>query len=476
MSRANFYTANGISIEDLLLDTHNPRIRHGQDQNDCIFRILRDKKNFLNLLRDIASNGLSPEHILVSPNSEGKFVVRDGNRRVTALKLLNRPDLCRADNALTLLVTKIAETHRDSIPKAIDCLACNDEKIILMYLERKHTGENTGIGQRNWSSLLKALFNLQLGVNDQMKRAAQLIMWAEEHGLQVDDEFPITTLQRGLNNETLHLIGFEIVNDKVTPIISDNQAYALVARVITAVALREVNVKRDGETGSIFSPEDQLAFYESVRKELGPPLREHSQENNAPDPSGSHANHEETSKPGDTSSPKAPDSSEEENKGTTSNRTPSTPTRPPWDRPCIFGRRKNSSPGFNVPSSSTKVQTIVNELRKLNPEQTPLAVSMLLRALIELSNEHYRTACEITKSCGTLHQSIAASADHMKDSNLISNNEYDIILRYTRTQESMLHIKTLQAYLHNAVFHPNAQALNTFWDEIGCFIRACWRK
>jgi len=62
----------------------------------------------------------------------------------------------------------------------------------------------------------------------------------------------------------------------------------------------------------------------------------------------------------------------------------------------------------------------------------------------------------------------------MKAAGLLSQGELDVILRYTREEQSMLHIKTLQAYIHRSNFHPNGQAINTFWDEIGCFIAACW--
>lgn len=479
MSRDAFYPVPGVPIDDLLLDTHNPRIRHGQDQNDCLMRLLRDRANFVNLCKDIAARGLTPEHILVSRNVEGKWVVRDGNRRVAALKLLNRPGLVQpADTPLFNTLTKAVNAPGANVPAQIDCLGCDDEKTILDYLELKHTGENQGIGQRNWSSLLKSLFNIQAQVRDDYKRAAQLLLWVEERGYPVEDDFFISTLQRGLNTDTLALIGFAVQDDELTPTLPEHQAYALAARVVRAVDTGEVNVKREeGEPGSIFTTEAQLAFFAAVRNELGPAIVKPAQnptadplqtgnDPNVPTPSTSTP----AAAPGGDASPTA-DVNQLAGKPS---RKPSSPNTAPRDRICLFGPRKNASPGVSIPDTEPKVQSIIVELRKLNPHDTPLATTMLLRALIELSNEHYRTTNSL-KGISDLHRSVANTADHMKTTNKLTEQQHDIAMAYTRSEASLLHIKNLQATIHRSTHHPNGQALNTMWDDIGCFVLACWR-
>jgi hypothetical protein len=59
MSRDRFTPIDSVPVLELMLDTSNPRIRHGADQTDCLARVLRDEKRFMNLLKDIAQNGLS---------------------------------------------------------------------------------------------------------------------------------------------------------------------------------------------------------------------------------------------------------------------------------------------------------------------------------------------------------------------------------------------------------------------------------
>lgn len=467
MTRENFYDVKRVAVSSLQLDTYNPRIRHGQDQKDCIARILRDRENFLNLLKDIATNGLSIEHILISKNEAGKWVVRDGNRRITALKLLNRPNLALPNQGLVTLISRIRDAHADRIPSKVNCMACDDEATISAYLERKHTGANAGVGQKPWSAVLIGFFNLHAGINDQYRRAAQLLLWAEENGMQIDDEFPITTLTRGLSAETLQLIGFRIENDSLVPAVSSEKAAAMVGRVIRDIAEGRVNVKRDAEEGSIFTKEAQRKYFRAVRdafvslpdtlarQEGDGAARTEQNPRNAAVP----ANHTDRAAQPDTVA-------------AAMRRQPAA-ARPAWERPCLFGRRRGSPPNFAIPANEAKAISVVAELRSMNPGGTPIATAMLLRYLIELSNTRYRQANNL-RAQEVLHRAIASSAEHMKQAGLIDQGQLDVVLRYTREEQSMLHIKTLQSYLHNPNFHPNGQTLNTFWDEIGCFVRACW--
>ncbi len=466
MSRHQFYEAKRVAVSSLLLDTYNPRIRHGQDQNDCIARILRDRDNFLSLLKDIAANGLSIEHVVVSKNGNGKWVVRDGNRRITALKLLNRPSLALPDTALVSLITRIREAHAENIPSKINCVACDDEETISSFLKRKHTGANAGIGQKSWSAVLIALFNLHAGIADQNRRAAQLLLWAEENGMQIDDEFPITTLTRGLSAETLQLIGFKIENDEIVPVISVEKAYAMVERVINDIAQGRVHVKRDGEEGSIFTKENQRRYFRSVRDAFADRPDE-------PVPTAPPTPASPTNPSPDEQASSAASAATQDNPVTRQAQRQPSPTKPAWDRPCLFGRRRGAAPGFIIPESEPKAISVIAELRNINPMETPIAAAMLLRYLIELSNTRYRLAHSL-RQLDTMHRSIANSAEHMKAAGLLSQDELDVIQRYTREEQSMLHIKTLQAYIHRPNFHPNGQAINTFWNEIGCFVAASW--
>lgn len=109
MSRRNF-TIEEISVDDLLLDVGNARIRTGADQRDCIEKILAKEDQMLTLIQDIAENGLTTMPILIQPLDDGKWLVWDGNRRTTALKLLKNPERCPVE----YLKPKIKKLQRSS--------------------------------------------------------------------------------------------------------------------------------------------------------------------------------------------------------------------------------------------------------------------------------------------------------------------------------------------------------------------------
>lgn len=509
VARSKFYEVDDISIFDLHLDPFNPRIRHGVDQHDCIERISDERDSFLRLMRDIAAHGLTPQHILVSKSPEGKYIVRDGNRRVTALKLLNRPELALPDEALRNIVARIAANAAAPIVDKLDCLACDDEETIVDYLRRLHTGENAGIGQVGWSALLIALFNAHAGIADQNRRAAQLILWMEERGKHVGNEFPITTLTRLLNSETLSILGFGLNGDKLVATLPEANAYTLASRVIGDIADNVINVTRGGPA-SVYALDAALEYVRRVRREVGPAeARQESGGQRGSDQAGdkqaggttagareagaaggrtgdndtatgggdsTRGASEDTDSPAGSAGPNGTGgagSSGASAAAAGTNQGSATSVKPAWDRPRLFGRRKNARPDFAIPTGRDKVETIVAELRELDPNETPMAVTMLLRGLLELSDLAYREALNLPDK-KALHTNIAACADHMKNAGLLTESQHLVILSYTRSEQEIMHVKSIQKYIHSDTFHPNGQRLNTMWDEIGCFVRACW--
>ena len=85
-----------LSIDDLLLDLHNPRLGSTASQSAALASIVRlNPGHFRNLMGNIRDEGLDPGDSLYVVQSKGgqDFVVLDGNRRLSALKVLSNPDV-----------------------------------------------------------------------------------------------------------------------------------------------------------------------------------------------------------------------------------------------------------------------------------------------------------------------------------------------------------------------------------------------
>ncbi|MNJ72356.1 hypothetical protein D3C77_689900 [compost metagenome] len=99
---------------------------------------------------------------------------------------------------------------------------------------------------------------------------------------------------------------------------------------------------------------------------------------------------------------------------------------------------------------------------------------MLLRALIETSTNRYRDVYTV-KADQDFTRQVAIIADHMRGNSRITVDQHTLINRMTRDAESMLHVKTLQKYVHSEAFHPTADVLNSLWDQISFFLGECWK-
>lgn len=464
MARSDFRVVADVAVEDIMLDVHNARIRAGADQNDCIRRILRKRDHFLAICESIARDGLTTMPILASPNGDGTYTVKDGNRRTTALKLLNNPDRC-PEAELVPKIARIAASHKN-FPSHVDLIVTDNEQAMIREVLSRHQGEMGGVGQMDWSAYLRTLYLLNHGHAAEYKRPGQYALWAEGQGIFVEDEFPISTLQRFFTVDNLRLLGFDIdANDE----LALNLPQATVRQMATKVVS---DFGRGKSVNEVFTPEQASQYINEVRASAGlaQPVSQASKTTPTSAPGGTSTSAPTTLAPtsggvGGASSPTAP--------ATTSAppRAVSTPATSAADRKKVFGGK---APGIAIPTTGyPKEQTLVAELRALDLSKFPLAATMLTRALIEVSDLHYRTTNTLPDQ-EKLAKNIKKSAQHMLTSGRLTKNEEDMVTRLCNSGGAMIEIETLQKMVHRNTHNLDRQFVNTLWDNIGCFVRACW--
>ena len=457
MSRRDFTLVPDVHVTDILLDVENARIRAGRDQADCISRILRKEDQLMTLMESIAREGLSTIPVLVSPNGNDQWVVRDGNRRVTALKLLNDPELC-PEARLKPRIRALANKHRGNIEAIIDVLASDDGAAVFREVVARHSGAQGGAGQLDWTAYLRTVYVLHNGHPAEYKRPAQYVFWAEEQGLAVDDDFPISTVQRFFTVANLSLLGFKVDKDELVPTIPVATAKAMAQRVINDFQLGR---ERGGKSvDDIRTPDQAKAYIAGVRIAAGLAPESETTES----PSSSLTGRGRPPKASTAAAPIVP-------AVVSSHAAAPTPKTSPFERGKLFGR---GSPNIAIPEREKKAAMIVSELRLLSVKETPLAVAGLLRHLIELSDEHYRKKHRLPDKT-YLHKNVLASATHMRDSDRLNKAQFDVVSRFASGgANTLLHIETLQKIMHRDTHFPTYQLLNALWDSIAEFVRACW--
>lgn len=167
-----------IPTEKLKFDPENPRFyrmsSHATDA-EVVDEMLEDER-VQDIMLSIGQKGYFPgEPLLVTgPDTDGFYLVIEGNRRLTATKLLNGQlaPSSRREKSIETIKAEVVVAPPFDLP----CLVYSDRKDILRYLGYRHI---TGI--KEWDSLSKAKYLAQLrdefynGLNsvDQFKSLAK---------------------------------------------------------------------------------------------------------------------------------------------------------------------------------------------------------------------------------------------------------------------------------------------------------------
>lgn len=122
------------------------------------------KKEMLNLANDIIEDGLNPfEMPIVSFDEElEKYVVYDGNRRVTCLKLMTQ---FKGNEEVLKEIPSVAEIYKLGYEgdASIQCVVYEDADDAIHFLNKIHNDINNGIGRKQWDSQAKMKANAAYG-------------------------------------------------------------------------------------------------------------------------------------------------------------------------------------------------------------------------------------------------------------------------------------------------------------------------
>lgn len=151
-----------IPIREIFLDEENPRLPEAvsRKQSDMVLYIARNT-SITELMTAIAENGYFPgEPIVVVPRAAGGYWAVEGNRRLTALKLLQDPTLYPKN-------TRVREISESAVhkPDSVPCVVFNDRNDVVNYLGYRHI---TGVKQ--WEPLAKARY-ISLYIDSQTDKA-----------------------------------------------------------------------------------------------------------------------------------------------------------------------------------------------------------------------------------------------------------------------------------------------------------------
>ncbi|MGE4483211.1 hypothetical protein [Acidocella sp.] len=155
-----------LTIDDLLLDLQNPRLDPVASQAEALEAIVTlNHDHVRNLMNDIKENGLDPGdslYVMQSSGDDNDYIVLDGNRRLSALKILSNPpilDGTTITDSIKKSLKRAAHGFNNSDVEPVRCVLFTDRSDAELWISRRHAGEDDGRGRITWGALEKQRFS-----------------------------------------------------------------------------------------------------------------------------------------------------------------------------------------------------------------------------------------------------------------------------------------------------------------------------
>jgi hypothetical protein len=459
-----------FKLSELRLDEENYRLGKQTGQRETILAMINDQKGLLaNLAHDIVQmKGLSPgEPIWVTkdPKHKGQYIVLEGNRRITAIKLMDTPSL--ADGT-------VVEKHFKnlSVPFAKKPIREFEAKVFASrseaqpWIRRRHLSEASGVGRQRWKVLAKARADRAHGVEAPRFLAVIELLGNDTpqwNALYDALDARWTTVDRLLNAKAMvDVLGISIDPKKGTVKFENGDTAAgrkLLLRILSELA------SDDFEFADIEKVDDRTAFLErfsewSVKKKA----KATSQQS-----SGAKATSSGASSTASTTSKTSTAST------TTSRRRPAADQ----DKRATLAP-KTGSRTFRV--EETRLQSIYSECKNIKLTKNKNAAALLLRVFIELSSEAILIKKKVAlpaKYAGKKWSDINVRLDikitsvlHYFDPGKTEKEFKQARLALDpSSQNAVYSIHTLHSYFHNLGVLPDPAALRAAWDAWEGYLR-----
>lgn len=149
------YKIKELTIEELYVNPDNARFINADELPDEVAAIreltLMYKSHICKLAKDISVNGLNPNELPIvvpGPERDGRYLVMEGNRRITSIKLMTQYKKSLDKIGINSGQKKALAGLQCGI-KTVFCVLYDDESKVNALIEKIHTSK-PGIGRVNW--------------------------------------------------------------------------------------------------------------------------------------------------------------------------------------------------------------------------------------------------------------------------------------------------------------------------------------
>lgn len=424
-----------IPLKFLLINRANDR--HGELENEtaAIAWLFNSREiHMRNLTKDIVAEGEIYEAPLVSPEGD-KYVVFDGNRRITCLKLLHDPR--RAPTS------ELQDFYREQrglwsgeFPTEIQCEVEIDRDRIDEILYRRHTGSQSGVGQSTWDDRMKSTFVSRTGKGGGPNVADEIEKRLIKANLLPGRKIPRSTMNRLLSAEPFrNRLGFSMSRGRFEFTHDESVALTAMARVARDLA------NRDLVLGDIWDVDGKRSYLDGLEREGVLPRAENA-----------------------LSKPKGAPASTQPKPRPTAKATPTFRSR-------LIPQKDF---GLTWPGRLQRHHQIWEELQfHLELARHPNAVSVLFRVLLELAVENYIAQAKLVVQPGDkLAARLVKVGKDLEAKGKLDQKQVGVLSKFGQG-DKLVSADTLNRYVHSPNFAPSPEHLASMWDSLADVIVLC---
>lgn len=447
------YPTRTIALDDLLNDLENSRHQPLDSQAEVIAWFLSKTDKNIEKTKELAKSicedgGLSPiDGILVIPAGKNKYTVIEGNRRICALKLLNRPPLAGAHEDFFRNLNK---THKAAIPSTVTAVVVPDRDTGWWMIERRHEPDQGGAGLIRWDTYQAARAKQRRDGHAGRYESSMAMMqyFARENllgpktqELLEGDAFNITTLARLLNSRSFQKgMGISWDGSGWAFEIAPAESLKGLTRVMGDLANGDLSVTR------VKTKELIDNYVQSLGKD----------------------------RPDSTKKSKVSISLDTAS-GVALPRTAMAKTK--RRLPSADKQKRLNKPALKV--SDRSIRHVYDELLKLDLEDNPIAIALLLRVLIEQSADHHNQIKRLTVPSkggnSKLKDKLLVAADDLHQNGKLTRDQFKAFERIRNGQGETSDPDYLNRLAHSPSTIVKKKDLLAIWDKTySSFLSAIW--
>ena len=438
-----------IEVSKLRLDLKNPRLSHEPDSQLDAFEDMADVQGakLLPICRHIATYGLSPAtRFIAIPDDRDQFIVLDANRRLTALRALEHPNLVKGHLPEAEMKQLRTLSASFSPPDDVPCVVFEKREDAAVWIELLHDGESEGAGLVGWSAQQKARYRARSGgkaphlqVLD-FTRAVGATSLSPKTTRRIDrGSFPLSTLERALSTPAVReALGIELSEGQVTTQYPKGEVIKGLIKLVDDIGSGAIKV------GDLMKATDRVAYVDGFKDSELPDAKTK----------------------GDTSAVL----------GDAPEKTRGKAGR---DKRASGSRTKLIPAEFTLSITRPRLHDIYLELkRKLRVDEVPNAAGVLLRVFLELSVDEFIEKNSVTMPgkdpMPRLDKKVLAVADYMEEQGLMSGKQVLLIREAMKSDDKLTLATNLNQLVHNRDMVVAGSDLKALWTRLGLFFEKLW--